>query len=165
METVLYLNCMVDCSVDCSFYADGLRFSCRRCSACCRHESGFVFLSEKDVSALAAYTRMEYTDFVRAYCRWVGESEEERLSLREKPNYDCIFWDGNCTVYQYRPLQCRTFPFWESTVSSPKAWAAAARDCPGINQGALHTREEIDACLAGHENEMPISRAITGGKR
>jgi Fe-S-cluster containining protein len=136
-----------------------------QCSSCCRHESGFVFLSEKDVSVLLAHTRMDYADFVREYCRWVGEDGEERLSLMEKPNFDCIFWDRNCTVYQYRPLQCRTFPFWQSMVVSPGAWAAAARDCPGINRGAVHSREEIESCLAGREDETIITRTITGEKR
>ena len=136
-----------------------------KCSSCCRHESGFVFLSEKDVSVLTAHMRMRYTDFVREFCRWVGDGGDERLSLTEKPNFDCIFWDGNCTVYQYRPLQCRTFPFWQSMVSSRGAWAAAARDCPGINRGAAHPREEIEACLAGRADETIIARTVTGEKR
>jgi len=145
------------------FYAGGLRFSCTRCSACCRHESGFVFLSEKDVSVLAAHLQMKYPDFVGRYCRWVGAGWEERLSLKEKSNFDCIFWDQACTVYQCRPLQCRTFPFWQSTLSSRGAWAAAARDCPGINAGAAHEREEIEDCLARRRGERVIARTIAGG--
>ncbi|MDR3247725.1 MAG: YkgJ family cysteine cluster protein, partial [Treponema sp.] len=35
------------------FYANGLRFSCTRCSSCCRYESGYVFLSPEDVDVLA----------------------------------------------------------------------------------------------------------------
>ena len=31
------------------FYAEGLRFSCERCSACCRGEPGYVFLTKEDL--------------------------------------------------------------------------------------------------------------------
>ena len=34
------------------FYSDGLRFECTRCSRCCRHTPGYVFLSENDVERL-----------------------------------------------------------------------------------------------------------------
>lgn len=141
------------------FYAAGLRFSCTRCSACCRYESGFVFLSERDLSRLAAACQMKYTDLVKTYCRWVpSERGGECLSLKEKSNYDCIFWNQGCTVYESRPLQCSTFPFWRRLVSSPEAWEMAASCCPGIGSGDLHSRERIEACLAGRAAEPVIER-------
>ena len=90
------------------YYAGGLRFSCARCSACCRYESGYVFLSGKDVSLLGDSLNIEYKEFTETYCRWIpSENETERLSLKEKSNYDCIFWNKkeNCSVYETRPLQ------------------------------------------------------------
>jgi Fe-S-cluster containining protein len=141
------------------FYAAGLRFSCTRCSACCRHESGFVFLSEKDLRLLAGERRMGYTEFVKTYCRWVsGEEGGERLSLKEKSNYDCIFWKDGCTVYRARPLQCRTFPFWRNVVSAPETWEIAASGCPGMGSGALHSLKQIEAHLAARVAEPVIER-------
>ncbi|HQO67077.1 MAG TPA: YkgJ family cysteine cluster protein, partial [Spirochaetales bacterium] len=32
-----------------SFWHEGLRFECARCSACCRYEPGYVFLSADDL--------------------------------------------------------------------------------------------------------------------
>ena len=145
------------------FYADGLRFSCTRCSSCCRYESGFVFLSEKDLSLLAAECQMEYNEFVKTYCRWVIAEEGQRLSLKEKTNYDCIFWDRGCLVYGARPLQCRTFPFWRSIVSSSGAWEMASGTCPGIGAGVLHDRKKIEACLAQRSAEPLIVRGSAGG--
>ena len=145
------------------FYAGGLRFSCMRCSACCRNESGFVFLSEKDVSMLVSRLQIGYNEFMGRYCRWVEIDDYERLSLKEKSNFDCIFWDQRCSVYQDRPLQCRIFPFWQSIVSSSAAWAAAACSCPGINKGLMHKKNEIEGCLAKRINERLIARKRTGG--
>jgi len=141
------------------FYAAGLRFSCERCSSCCRHESGFVYLSENDLSRLAHELKMEYTAFIQTWCRWVAfERGYERLALKEKSNFDCIFWDAGCKVYAARPLQCRAFPFWDTVVCSPEAWEAAGRGCPGINTGELRTREEIENFLRLMGEELVVER-------
>ena len=161
---------------DLPFYSAGLCFSCVRCSACCRKESGFVYLSENDLSRLADEVNMDYTAFIKTWCRWVPfVRDSERLSLREKSNYDCVFWSesgvrppenadpgGNagCTVYHARPLQCRTFPFWDSIVCSEAAWKAAGIGCPGINTGKQYTREEIEGFLCQMEEESVIERKI-----
>ena len=141
------------------FYTSGLRFSCTRCSYCCRKESGFVYLSEKDLIRLANDFQMDYTAFIEVWCRWVPFTQgRERLSLKEKSNFDCIFWDNQCSVYQARPLQCRVFPFWDSTLSSVEAWKVAGLGCPGINSGELHPKETIEGFLRIMEEEPVIER-------
>ena len=153
------------------FYAEGLRFSCTRCSSCCRHESGYVYLSEQDLSRLANEFKMDYTAFIKTWCRWVAfDRDSERLALKEKSNFDCIFWGrgaatgsnvvAGCAVYPVRPLQCTTFPFWDYVVCSPDAWRNAGTGCPGINTGELHSREKIDDCLRQMEAELVIERKI-----
>lgn len=143
------------------FYAQGLRFSCIRCSACCRHESGFVFLSQKDASALITALGVDSGSFVSEFCRWVpSENSSVRLSLKEKANYDCIFWSAEiegCSVYQARPAQCRAFPFWSSILSSEKNWELAAKDCPGMGRGDIVPFGSIEKWLALRQNEPIIS--------
>ena len=141
------------------FYANGLRFSCIRCSGCCRHESGFVFLSEKDVSLLGTALNLQAGEFIRTYCRWVPSGNNTwQLSLREKSNLDCVFWKDGCSVYEKRPLQCRAFPFWHSVINSGTSWEATARDCPGIGKGVLHSPESIEYWLALRGKEPIITK-------
>jgi Fe-S-cluster containining protein len=141
------------------FYTGGLRFSCTRCSSCCRYESGYVFLSREDVDTLAAALDMARGDFTKTWCRWVRlDGETEYLSLKEKLNYDCIFWKDGCTVYQSRPLQCRTFPFWESILVSAAAWEGAGRECPGMGQGELYSMTRIEERLQARVSQPPITR-------
>jgi len=154
---------------DTPFHADGLRFACTRCSGCCRHEGGFVFLSEGDLSRLANGFGMDYSAFVDAWCRWVPYTPgRERLSLREKPNLDCVFWSasaagsGWCSVYGTRPLQCRAFPFWDIILASRAAWERAGRECPGINSGRLYAMEEIDDFVRRLGEEPVIEREAPG---
>lgn len=141
------------------FYSEGLRFTCTRCSACCRFDPGFVFLSETDVHRLVRALDMVYTDFIGVYCRWIPiGGGYEQLSLKERSNFDCIFWKEGCTVYEARPLQCRTYPFWSSIVLSEESWRAVTSDCPGIGHGQWHSREEIAEQLELREKEPIVVR-------
>lgn len=141
---------------DC-FYREGLRFECTRCSRCCRFDPGFVFLSYHDLDRLQKKTGMERAAFLEKYCRAVYVNGVYRLSLKEKDNYDCIFWrDGGCTVYDARPLQCSTYPFWEDNLRDAESWNRLEESCPGINKGQLHPREEIDRLLRMRKEEPVI---------
>jgi hypothetical protein len=136
------------------FYKDGLRFECTRCSECCRHTPGYVFLSEADIDPLCRALAMTRQSFFHRYCRRVRFGIAQRLSLKEKSNIDCILWDkGGCSVYHARPLQCRSFPFWGSCLSSAEKWEQQGTLCPGINHGGLHSCEEIEGWLAQRAQE------------
>ena len=127
------------------FYAEGLKFGCTRCSRCCRHTSGYVFLSPRDLRILAGALGISPEELQRTYCRQVSFGIATRISLKEKPNLDCVFWEGDgCSVYDARPLQCRSFPFWASSLASRTEWDEMASHCPGIGQGRRHSRSEIE---------------------
>lgn len=138
------------------FYSNGLRFECTRCNACCRYEPGYVFLSESDLDRLMKGTGLGRAEFLKRYCRTVDIGGVRMISLTEKENFDCIFWDNGCTVYRHRPLQCRSFPFWEANLESRKAWQEVSRTCPGVNRGKLFTSAEIEKWLRARREDPPI---------
>jgi len=130
------------------FYRNGLRFECKRCSKCCRHTPGYVFLSEADIDTLAGALGLTRQLVLSRYCRRVRFGPVGRISLKEKPNVDCILWeDGGCSVYDARPLQCKSFPFWGSCLATAEEWQHQGRLCRGIDTGRLHTFEEIERWL------------------
>jgi Fe-S-cluster containining protein len=136
------------------FYCSGLRFECTRCSRCCRHTPGYVFLSSADLGRLAAAVALPRREFLRRFCRDVDLGLARRVSLKEKSNLDCILWEnGGCSVYEARPLQCRSFPFWSACVASEEEWLSQAKNCPGMGRGAFHSREEIEAWLSMRASE------------
>jgi len=138
---------------DC-FYRDGLRFECTRCSSCCRFDPGFVFLSYRDLERLVETIGMERELFLRRYCRAVYVNGVYRLSLKEKENFDCIFWEkGVCRVYEARPVQCSSYPFWADNLRNMDRWNHLENSCPGVNRGRLYVREEIDRLLDQREKE------------
>jgi uncharacterized protein len=136
------------------FYQSGLRFECTRCSRCCRHTPGYVFLSSADLDMLSSALGKSRQETLREYCRRVPLGLAQRISLKEKANFDCILWEnGGCSVYEARPLQCRSFPFWSGCVSSLEEWEHHGRECPGIGRGALHSLREIEKWLARRRKE------------
>mgnify|MGYP000993850290 CR=1 FL=1 len=129
------------------FFSNGLNFSCKQCSYCCRHEPGFVYLSKNDLTKLCTWFKLNAVDFCKKYCRWVYYYDgTEVLCLQEKENYDCIYWDKGCIIYEARPVQCKTYPFWSTILKDKETWDNEADFCPGINKGTLHSAEEILNC-------------------
>lgn len=74
---------------------------------------------------------------------------EGAYKLHEAPaDGRCVFFENNrCQIYEARPLQCRTWPFWFGNMRSKAKWLEAAACCPGIGQGRLFTKEEILALI------------------
>lgn len=92
---------------------------------------------------MAAQLQMDVAEFEKRYVRRIGV----RRSLVERANYDCVFLDPQtrkCRVYEDRPRQCRTWPFWNSNIKSPETWKATCEACPGSGQGKLYTIEQIE---------------------
>ncbi len=129
---------------DLPWYQNGLRFECSECGDCCTGAPGFVWVSPEEIAELAQELDMDSASFQAQFVRDVGA----RKSLTERANGDCVFFDAtarNCTVYDARPIQCKTWPFWNSNLESPKAWAATCKVCPGSGQGKLHILESIES--------------------
>ncbi len=127
-----------------SWYKDGLRFKCTGCGDCCTGAPGHVWVTEKEIVGMAETFKITPEAFSKKYTRLVGS----RLSLIEDPHtYDCVFLeDKKCQLYNARPKQCSTFPWWDENLSSPGAWENTAKSCEGIDHpdAALISFETIE---------------------
>jgi len=140
------------------FYEDGLAFSCLPgCRYCCAVEPGFVFLSMDDLQQLCSFLKTSVKQFVTDYCVKVPMGSLHYLSLKERENHDCIFLkEHGCSVYQSRPVQCSTYPFWSHVLSSRQTWEEEKRWCPGIGKGDIHSKEEIEEQLSLRTTNQPL---------
>ena len=83
-------------------------YECQRCTACCRWP-GQVRLSDPEITRLAGFLGLSEFEFIQAYTRL--NAARNGLALRDKPNGECIFLEGNdCRVQPVKPQQCRDFP-------------------------------------------------------
>jgi len=124
------------------WYHEGLRFRCTGCGGCCTGAPGYVWVNKAEVEALAAAIDIDVEQFEKRYVRMVGI----RRSLVEFPNGDCVFFDSKrrvCEVYDVRPRQCRTWPFWRSNLHTPESWDETCRNCPGASRGPVVPLEKI----------------------
>jgi Fe-S-cluster containining protein len=123
------------------WYEKGLRFRCTRCGHCCRGPTGYVWVTEDEIAVIAERLNESY-EVVRSF---YARAASRGLTLREKANGDCVFYDPSkgCKIYEQRPRQCRTWPFWESNVATPEAWQKTCGVCPGSGEGDLIPVEEI----------------------
>lgn len=116
-----------------------MNFKCQQTGRCCvaRGNIGFVFLTKKDIDRLVLHTgipadqlakrsRFEYTRFSKA------PVEAWHLSKSED---QCRFLKGKqCSVYEARPTQCRTYPYWPENMNAER-WAEEGKFCAGIGKG------------------------------
>jgi Fe-S-cluster containining protein len=132
------------------WYAKGLKFTCTQCGDCCSGAPGFTWVSEAEIDALSDRLGLDRAAFRARYTRTVWRNGEQRVSLVEKRGGDCVFFQRGtgCTVYEQRPRQCRTWPFWDRIVATPEDWADSARECPGMDRGTLHGAGHIAATAA-----------------
>jgi uncharacterized protein len=125
------------------WYKDGLQFRCTGCGDCCTGAPGYVWVNADEILQLAQQIGLSAEEFEDTYTRKIGI----RRSLKEFPNGSCVFFDEEkrkCQVYQARPRQCRTWPFWDSNVKTESAWAETCRACPGSGTGKLYSLEHIE---------------------
>ena len=124
----------------------GLQWTCQGSGKCCvsRGEYGFVYLDLKDRQRFAKYLKISTQKFTSQYCH---KTDDGYFHLKQHKNEtECIFLKNNkCGVYQARPTQCRTWPFWPEVLNA-KAWKnEVAKFCPGVGKGKTWSAKEVEA--------------------
>ncbi len=106
---------------------------CAKCNGfCCRGESGYIWINFNEIQRLSEHLQLSVDEVALRYLKKV----KHRYSFIEKKlgagDYGCIFFDENlkrCGIYEVRPNQCRTFPFWEQFKNQTDE---VKQECPGI---------------------------------
>jgi Fe-S-cluster containining protein len=107
-------------------------------------------VNDRESTAIAQRLGLSKVKFLDKYAYPVKDGH----SIREKENGDCVFLNGKlCGIYEDRPTQCRTFPFWPEILRSEANWSATCKDCEGMGQGRLYSKEEIMTILNNVMNE------------
>ena len=129
------------------WYVAGLHFECTGCGACCSGPGeGYIWVTRPELELIAKHLKITPGKLRQKYLRRVGL----RTSIIEhSTTKDCIFLQtvGDkklCAIYEVRPSQCRSWPFWPENLSSPNSWNNAAARCPGINRGRNYSAEKIE---------------------
>jgi len=134
------------------FWVEGLPFGCTSCGRCC-HNEGEVWLDSDEFSDLVLHLKMPPRTVVDHYVDTVmnGWTRLKNNGAKDAMDDRCVFLgpDGKqCTIYEARPVQCRTYPFWPRLLTNQgewdkeavvpddvegKHWSAKDGGCEGIN--------------------------------
>lgn len=106
---------------------------CDSCEGnCCIGESGNIWINNSEIENLAKYLNISVDELKLKYI----EKRAYKYSIKEiqlaANNYACIFFDlekKGCSIYEVRPTQCRTFPFWDYF---KKNINEVKQECPAI---------------------------------
>ncbi|MEM9251591.1 MAG: YkgJ family cysteine cluster protein [Planctomycetota bacterium] len=131
------------------WYGKGLSFTCTQCGNCCTGPSGFVRFTNAEAKAMADRLGLTVADFRKRYTRQVA-GRPSLTEIKRGRDYDCVFLTrdehgkAGCSIYEVRPKQCRTWPFWPENIGSPREWADAGATCPGMqNGGKFYPAEQV----------------------
>lgn len=106
--------------------------ACETCQGrCCTGESGYIYVSKSEIENISSLLNLDVKEFVNKYLF----KKMYKYSIKEiqyNESFECIFYDresNGCKIYDARPTQCKTFPFWDyykTRVDELKL------ECPGI---------------------------------
>ena len=126
------------------WWHEGLRFECQGSGKCCVSYGAnhYVYVTLEDRRRLANELGMPTRQFTRKFCT----KRDDQYHLAGETGA-CIFLEGRrCSVYDGRPTQCRTWPFWPENMRAGK-WERVATFCPGVGRGAIVPADEIHAII------------------
>lgn len=116
---------------------DGFKFAfnanaCNECQGrCCTGESGYIYVNKSEALAICDLLNIDIKQLVSKYLFKKGY----KYSIQEKridDSFECVFYDreiNGCKIYEARPLQCKTFPFWDYYKTRLDE---LKNECPGI---------------------------------
>jgi Fe-S-cluster containining protein len=107
---------------------------CKNCPGyCCTGEPGHIWVNKEEIKKIASFLDLSSEEFIKYYLTKI----HYRYSLKElkiNGDFQCIFFDDknkNCLIYEVRPKQCRTFPFWDYFQDNAEE---AFKECPGVKK-------------------------------
>ena len=141
-----------------------MNFECQEsCKGkCCKlnreAEKSFIFLSETEAHQIAMISGERIEQFAI-----LAEFDSTRFTKKKSKQWylnnsglaACRFFKkGKCSIYDFRPTQCATFPYWPENMTK-KGWKQIGEFCPGIDKGndekesqSLREQKNMDAALS-----------------
>jgi len=108
---------------------------CETCEGnCCIGESGNIWINKIEIDNLAKHLNLSLEELRNSYLEKRGYKYSIKEVQLAKDNFACIFFDLNkkqCSIYEARPVQCRTFPFWDYFKSNKEE---VFKECPAIKE-------------------------------
>ncbi|MBW7857467.1 MAG: YkgJ family cysteine cluster protein [Leptonema sp. (in: Bacteria)] len=134
------------------------KWTCTACGQCCRGP-GAVYFTENDLVNIRQYLNLDKPSKTNQE-KW--NRILKKLVQKKQNNFfvhqtddACMFLgkDNKCTIYEVRPLQCRTFPFWTSNFEGKESYQALKALSPGVRNGRGQPFSNQDVVIKTNRTE------------
>lgn len=135
---------------------ESFQFECTACGKCCQW-GGYVCLYPSDVTRMSKFLKITPQELVDRYTKHIiieyGSAEETvvvpYLTLNSDENGEkCVFLkDKLCSIHEAKPVHCAASPLLAEFLLDSEGWDKFEELCPGMGQGPVITRPQIDKSL------------------
>jgi len=111
-----------------------LYFECTACGACCTGGTDhYIAVNNNEAELIRKHLGVTLNWFRR---RYIEHLTRDSWSIRLQDG-QCVFLNqqGHCKIYNLRPTQCKTYPYWPELLETKKNWLNERKHCEGINKG------------------------------
>jgi len=107
--------------------------ACDTCAGnCCIGESGYIWITLQEINSLAKHLKLSQEEVREQYLNKIGYKYSIKEVKLTEDNFACVFFNlekRQCSIYEARPTQCRTFPFWDYFKENTEE---VYKECPAI---------------------------------
>lgn len=107
---------------------NSIQFTCLQCGECCK--VGFIYLKKGEAEKIASHLNLSLREFKKQHTRYLFL---QGRVMKWDDNSACPFIkDNKCGIYEARPSQCATWPYWTRLEQSEYELNRAKEYCKGI---------------------------------
>ncbi|MCL2288191.1 MAG: YkgJ family cysteine cluster protein [Candidatus Bathyarchaeota archaeon] len=122
-------------------YPKNLKFECNKCTLCCgdtKEKTRHIIMLESEVIEIQNQTKINLNEF----CFEITYQQPYKFEMIKTHNEKCFFLkQGNCSIYDFRPLICRFYPFeLKFDEKQQKYVFTATVECTSLNHGKRLTQ-------------------------
>jgi len=136
----------------------GFYYTCIRCGECCCRP-GSVFFTAEEMKKAAAMLGTTVKSFKHKY---VTDKLVDVFELYTESSCPFYIEEEGCSIYEARPLQCKTYPFWKNNFTSQEALEKLHDECPGTGEGEFFSVDDIVDRLEKNQREFIFNGAKKG---
>ena len=141
-------------------YPKGLKFTCIKCGLCCgdiKTKKRHIMLLKHEAELISSVTSQATDAFAVKACGkmpYVFEMKKTKAG-------QCFFLKNcECTIYAYRPIVCRFYPFSLEQIGKTGYRFLQTQECPGVGKGKELSGNYFEGLL--RVAQMHFARATAG---
>jgi Fe-S-cluster containining protein len=137
-------------------YPVNVRFECSQCGLCCgdtAEKTRHILLLEIEAQDISAKTNLPIKEFATE----TTSSSPYVYEVKKPRQGKCFFLKNNrCTIYGYRPLICRYYPFELKFDQDKESYVFSyTLECPTIGRGKTLSGKDFEELFLLAKQRLP----------